>query len=137
MLGNDWHGHHAGPGAGDAGARLALLDVALPLEPVLRLLALVLVIVPATWAFATGVLRPIFRKLRPVQVARRIENHLPGIHNRLVSCIDLENATTRNETSQSPEFTRRLVQEALERIRGFRPSKVIDGRRPAGPCSSP
>src|SRR5271157_3161726 len=71
-------------------ALLSLLDLALPLEPVLRLLALVLVIVPATWALATGVVRPICRRLRPVQVARRIEAHLPGIHNRLVSCIDLE-----------------------------------------------
>ncbi len=109
-------------------ALLSLLDLALPLEPVLRLLALVLVIVPASWALATGVVRPIFRRLRPVLVARRIEVHLPGIHNRLVSCIDLENARTRNEAPQSLEFYHRMVQEALERIRGFRPSKVIDGR---------
>ena len=109
-------------------ALLSLLDLALPLEPALRLLALIMVIVPASWAFVTGVVRPIFRRLRPVNVARRIEAHLPGIHNRLVSCIDLENDRSRNESPQSPEFYRRLVQEALERIRGFRPSKVIDGR---------
>jgi hypothetical protein len=109
-------------------ALLSSLDLALPLEPLLRLAALVLVIVPATWAFVSGVLRPLLRRLRPVGVARRIEDHLPGIHNRLVSCIDIDSAKRKQGTHYSPEFYRRLVQEAVERIRGFRPSKVIDGR---------
>ena len=107
-------------------ALVSLLDLAVPLAPLLRLLALVLVIVPAVWAFLAGVVRPLFRRLRPVQVARRIEAHLPGIHNRLVSCIDIENAG--KAARFSAEFYRRMVQEALERIRGFRPGKVIDGR---------
>jgi hypothetical protein len=107
-------------------ALLSLLDLAMPLAPLLRLAALVLVIVPAAWAFLAGVVRPLFRRLRPVQVARRIETHLPGIHNRLVSCIDIENAGKK--AHYSTEFYRRLVQEAVERIRGFRPSRVIDGR---------
>jgi hypothetical protein len=109
-------------------ALLSLLDLAVPLEPLLRLAALGLVIVPAAWAFVTGVVRPAFRRLRPVWVARRIEDHLPGIHNRLVSCIDIDSGRTKNEKPHSQEFCRRLVQEAAERIRGFKPSKVIDGR---------
>jgi hypothetical protein len=107
-------------------ASAALLDLAIPLLPALRLLALGLVVVPATWALATGVVRPLFRKLHAVHVARRIEAHLPGIHNRLVSCIDLEEGT--KQVRPSPEFHRRLIQEAVERIRGFRASKVVDGR---------
>jgi hypothetical protein len=105
---------------------LALVDLAIPLVPVLRLIALGLVVVPTAWAFISGVIRPLLRRLRPVQVARRIENHLPAIHNRLVSCVDLENGGIRARVS--PEFHRRLVTETLERIRGFRPGKVIDGR---------
>jgi len=107
-------------------AVLAMLDLAVPLLPFFRLVGLILVVVPAAWAFLMGVMRPLLRRLRPLQVARRIEAHLPGIHNRLVSCIDVETGGTT--TQYSPEFYRRLVQEAVDRIRGFRPRKVIDGR---------
>ncbi|MDR3635188.1 MAG: hypothetical protein P4L84_15395 [Isosphaeraceae bacterium] len=107
-------------------AVLALLDLALPLAEGLRVAALVLVVVPAAWAFATGVVRPLFRRLRPAQVARRIEQHIPGIHNRLVSCIDLDGRDTPRKLS--PEFHKRLVREALERIKGFHPRAVVDGR---------
>jgi hypothetical protein len=57
-------------------------------------------------------------------VARRIEAHLPGIHNRLVSCLDLD--TNEQKKQQSPAFYRRLLQEALDRIRGFRTRLVVD-----------
>src|SRR5690242_13807635 len=66
---------------------VALLDLGLPLWTWFRLAALVAVVVPTVWALIAGVVRPLFRRLRPVQVARRIETHIPGIHNRLVSCI--------------------------------------------------
>jgi len=107
-------------------AGAALLDLAMPQESGLRLTALVLVVVPAAWAFVMGVLRPLARRLRPTQVARRIEAHIPGIHNRLVSCIDLDSAPKKAKTS--PDFYRKLVQEALEKIRGFNPRKVVDAR---------
>jgi hypothetical protein len=109
------------------------VDLLAPLAwPGLRLAALLLVIVPASWAFFAGVVRPLFRRLRSTQVARRIETHIPGIHNRLVSCIDLANKP--DDGRRSTAFYRRLVGEALERIRGFRPSKVVDflGLRRAG-----
>lgn len=104
----------------------SLLDLAMPLVPALRVVALVVVVVPASWAFVNGVVRPLARRLRPVQVARRIERQIPGIHNRLVSCIDLDSLASK--ARQSPEFYRKLVQEALERIRGFHPRKVVDAR---------
>jgi hypothetical protein len=62
--------------------------------------------------------------LKPGFVARRIEAHLPGIHNRLVSCLDL--AANGQAARYSAAFHRRLVAEALERIRGFRPWNVVD-----------
>lgn len=101
------------------------VDMVLPLWwPVLRLLGLLLIVVPASWALVVGVLRPLFRRLSAGHVARRIEGHIPGIHNRLVSCIDL--AAQNGEQKASPAFYRRLIGEALERIRGFRVSKVVD-----------
>jgi hypothetical protein len=104
-------------------AAVALADLLVPLWPVFRLTGLLLVVVPAVWAFIVGVVRPLFRRLRPGQVARRIEKHIPGIHNRLVSCIDL---AENQQPTHSPAFYRRLLTEALERIKGFRARTVID-----------
>src|SRR5262249_44452004 len=102
---------------------VTLADLLVPLWPAFRLTGLLLVVIPATWAFFVGVVRPLFRRLPPTQVARRIEKHIPGIHNRLVSCIDL---AEQRQATTSPAFYRRLLTEALERIRTFRPRAVID-----------
>jgi hypothetical protein len=66
----------------------------------------------------------LFRRLNRVLVARRIEKEIPGIHNRLVSCVDF----TDNDAGDfhSKAFHRRLVTEAVERIRDFRLQNVID-----------
>jgi hypothetical protein len=103
---------------------LPFVDVVVPIDPILRCAALVLVVVPAVLAFLHGVVRPLFRRLGPTQVARRIEAHLPDIHNRLVSAIDLEGKA--DSRSVSPVFLRRLLSEALERIRAFRPRMILD-----------
>jgi hypothetical protein len=105
---------------------LACLDLLTPLWPTMRFAALLLVVVPSVWAFVTGVLRPLFRRLSNGHVARRIETHLPGVHNRLVSCVDI--AEDKRPKGYSPEFYRRLLSEALERIRNFRPASVVDFR---------
>ena len=103
---------------------LPLVNVIVPLDPILRCVALFLIVVPAGLAFLQGVVRPLFRRLGPTLVARRIESHLPGIHNRLVSAIDLERADPA--TKPSPVFLRRLLTEALERVKGFRPTRILD-----------
>lgn len=102
----------------------AVLDLIVPLWPSFRFVALMLVVVPALWSFIAGVVRPLLRNLGPRRVARTIEQHIPKIHNRLVSCVDLKDAGNRQTVS--PAFYRRLVTEALERIRGFQPSKILD-----------
>src|SRR5262249_40555920 len=58
----------------------------IPVDSLLRLVALLLIVVPAGWAFFAGVVRPLCRRLAAVHVARRIEEHITGVHNRLVSC---------------------------------------------------
>ncbi|HEV7224674.1 MAG TPA: hypothetical protein VGN42_18330 [Pirellulales bacterium] len=105
---------------------LACLDLLSPMWPTMRFMALLLVVLPSGWAFFTGVLRPLFRRLSNGHVARRIETRLPGVHNRLVSCVDI--AEDKRPKGHSPEFYRKLVGEALERIRNFRASTVIDKR---------
>ena len=116
---------------------VTILDVLLPLDfyrplnyfqplgSIPRLIFLLAVLVPAGFTLLVGVVLPLLRRLAAGEVARRIETHLPGIHNRLVSCIDL---SANHQPGYSPAFYRRLVTEALERIRAFQPSAVIDRR---------
>jgi len=105
---------------------MSLLDVVIPLWPAFRLAALLLIIVPTALAFLGGVVLPLLRPLAPGQVARRIEAKIPGIHNRLVSCLDL---TAQNNGKPFSAFFRRLVGEAIERVRGFRARMVVNFQR--------
>jgi hypothetical protein len=102
---------------------VSLADVALAFREWLRLTGLLLVAVPSAWAFVNGVLRPLFRKMTSRFVARRIEATLPGIHNRLVSVVDLD---AEKQKKFSLAFVRRLISEAIERVKNFRPSAVVD-----------
>ena len=90
-----------------AAALVVAVDLLLPLlqlpywlahgcDSGLRLASLCLVVAPPAVAFLVGVLFPLFRRLTTGRVARRIEAHIPDIHNRLVSCIDLEAARPGN-----------------------------------------
>lgn len=126
LLRSTWVATGVGLTAGLLGAALVAttgIDMLVPLPQWLRLTALLLIVVPTAWACFTGVARPLFRRLAPTHVARRIEKQLPGIHNRLVSCIDLE---AKGTLDVSPTFHRRLLTEALDRIRAFRPRQVLD-----------
>lgn len=103
---------------------VVLFDIASPLQPALRFIGLLLIVVPTAWAFFVGVVKPLVRRLTRVMVARRIEQELPNIHNRLVSAVDLE----RNGqlARQSHSFHHRLINEAFERVRDFRLRQVLD-----------
>lgn len=101
-----------------------LLDLILVLWPSFRLIALMAVLIPTLLALAWGVLRPLFRRITRRAVARRIEAQLPGIHNRLVSCVDLESSAQAKSVSAS--FYKKLLSEAIARIQGFQPQKLLD-----------
>lgn len=103
---------------------VAIIDLVVPLWPAFRFIALLLVVLPSAALFFTGIVRPLFRRLGPTRVARTIEQQIPGIHNRLVSCVDL--AASDKRSAVSPAFFQRLVSEAVERIRGFQATKVVD-----------
>ena len=102
----------------------ATADLLLALWPSFRWVALAIVVIPAGWAFIMGVLRAGLRRLGSRNVARRIENHIPQMHNRLVSCMDL--AADRDGHPLSPAFRQRLVEETAERVRDFDPRRVLD-----------
>lgn len=103
-------------------AVVGLFDLIVPLWPAFRFAALLLVAVPTIGVVFIGVIRPLVRRLTQVMVARRIEQELPGIHNRLVSCIDL----SRNGQQHSQSFHQRLIQEAYSRVSDFSPRRVLD-----------
>ena len=102
---------------------VTMLDLTVPLWPAFRFTGLLFIAVPTIWAFVVGVARPLFRRLTQVTVARRIEQELPGIHNRLVSCVDLSNNGSQRH---SQAFYHRLIHEAWERVREFQPRRVLD-----------
>ena len=103
---------------------VAVVDMLVPLGPVARTLYLLIVVLPTLAALGLGVVRSLYRELPEGHVARRIEAHIPRIHNRLVSCIDLvANWQTHH---YSPAFCRRLVGETVERVRSFQPAMVVD-----------
>lgn len=104
---------------------VSLGDLAVPLQPWFRLVGLLLVVVPSGVAFFNGVIRPLFRRMTARFVARRIESQLPGIHNRLVSCVDLD---AQKQQKFSLAFLQRLIREAIERVKDFRPWSVVDQR---------
>jgi len=105
---------------------VSLLDLAIPLGTLWRLAALVLVVIPSLLAAYAGVIRPLFRRLSNSGIARLIESHLPGIHNRLVSVVDLDQPGAPRP--MSPTFHRRLVSETLSRVAPFRAGTVVDRR---------
>jgi hypothetical protein len=105
----------------------ALIDLAITLWPSFRWIVMAMVVVPVAWSFVMGVLRSALRRLGSRGIAHRIEQHIPKIHNRLVSCVDLAAGT--EELELSPAFRQRLIEEATERVRSFDPMRVVDVRR--------
>jgi hypothetical protein len=109
-------------------AAAGLFDVIAPLNTVFRAVALAAVILSAGWALLAIVAGAIVRRISTVEVARHIEAQLPGIQNRLVTALELER-TSGPTTAESPAFYYRLVDEAVERTRGFRARRVVGFQR--------
>src|SRR5258708_40156674 len=61
------------------------IDLIAPLGVPLRVAALLLTAAPAATAFVVGVVRPALRRLRSVEVARRIRAPIPRMPNPLVA----------------------------------------------------
>lgn len=106
---------------------VSLIDLLVyTLPPWLRLTGLLCIVIPTLWVCFLGVIRPLCRRLTEVIVARHIEREIPGIHNRLISCIDLARNGSTETGIHSQAFHVRLVNEALSRIADFSPRKVLD-----------
>jgi hypothetical protein len=126
LLRSAWGATGLGFTAGTALAVLlvaALADMAVPLiGPYTRLPGLIVFGLLTAYAFSVGFVVPMLRRLGAVEIARKIESKIPGMHSRLVSCVDLDER--RNQVS--PAFYKRLVRESLDRIGNYRPASVVD-----------
>jgi hypothetical protein len=128
LLRGSWGAVGVGQTLGLAFAALALVTAADMLAPLVapwvRLAGLGLFVVPTLAIFVWKGVIPLSRRLRNVEVARRIESRIPGMHSRLVSCMDLAG----REGEVSPAFYRKLVDESLDRIGKYRSTSVVDFR---------
>lgn len=111
----------------------AAIDMLAPLPVPLRVTAFIMLAAIAAAAVVGLVLRPALRPPTVQDIAFRIERMIPGMHNRLVTVIDLHN---RNGAAAVDEaFANRLVQQTNDRLAGYkaewvaRPTPV---RRSAG-----
>jgi hypothetical protein len=128
LLRGSWGAIGIGLTLGFALAVLAIVttaDMLVPLVgPWVRLAGLLLFSVPTIVVLVWKCLLPLSRRLRGVEIARRIESKIPGMHSRLVSCMDLAG----READVSSAFYRKLVDESLDRIGKYRSTSVVDFR---------
>ena len=101
-----------------------LLDLAAPLSVPLRVAAV------CTWwavvaaAGAAFVLLPAVRRPLLDTVSLRIEKALGGIHNRLLTVVDLARGGHAGRTLE-PDMVERLLAQTQAQLSGFRPSRVV------------
>jgi hypothetical protein len=101
-----------------------LLDLAAPLSVPLRVAAV------CTWwavvaaAGAAFVLLPAVRRPLLDTVSLRIEKALGGIHNRLLTVVDLARGGHAGRTLE-PDMVERLLEQTQAQLSGFRPSRVM------------
>ena len=101
-----------------------LLDLAAPLSVPLRVAAV------CTWwavvaaAGAAFVLLPAVRRPLLDTVSLRIEKALGGIHNRLLTVVDLARGGHAGRKLE-PDMVERLLAQTQAQLSGFRPSRVV------------
>lgn len=89
--------------------------------PWIRLPCLFFVLIPTCVLFIR-VVWCYTQSWQPTEVARRIEAHVPGMNQRLVSCLDLLN----KQATISPAFFGKLLTETLARVHHFQPRSIVN-----------
>lgn len=106
---------------------LAALDMLTPLEVPMRMAAASALALLATGAAGVCVARPIARPESISRVAHLIENAIKGMHNRLITALDLRReSANESEAKLADPFVQRLLEQTMQRLQGFSPSMVTD-----------
>ena len=101
-----------------------LLDLAAPLSVPLRVAAVCSWWVVVAAAGAAFVLLPAVRRPLLDTVSLRIEKALGGIHNRLLTVVDLARGGHAGRKLE-PDMVERLLAQTQAQLSGFRPSRVV------------
>jgi hypothetical protein len=99
------------------------LDLVFVLPDFARWIAFLAAVGVASSVLVRRVLRPLFARLPLFGVALRIERQLPGMHNRLVTALDMANA---DRPPESEPFFGVVVRQAADRLEGYRPGAIVD-----------
>ena len=101
-----------------------LLDLAAPLSVPLRVAAVCSWWAMVAAAISAFVLLPAVRRPLLDTVSLRIEKALGGIHNRLLTVVDLARGGHADRTLE-PDMVERLLEQTQAQLSGFRPSRVV------------
>jgi len=101
-----------------------LLDLAAPLSVPLRVAAVCTWWAVVATAGAAFVLLPAVRRPLLDTVSLRIEKALGGIHNRLLTVVDLARGGHAGRKLE-PDMVERLLAQTQAQLSGFRPSRVV------------
>ncbi|MBK8098212.1 MAG: hypothetical protein IPK26_13960 [Planctomycetes bacterium] len=115
------------PGA--AIALFFLLDHALRLPAPIRLFHTAAVTVLLGWAIARFLRYPLSRHFAATDVAILLERTFPGLHQRLVSAIQLKDVPAGDLRNQSPAMIAALLQETATAARALPLERLFDGQR--------
>ncbi|QNN23119.1 DUF4175 domain-containing protein [Planctomycetales bacterium ZRK34] len=74
-----------------------------------------------------GVIWPTIRRPKPAEVALRMERTIGGMHNRLLTLLDLESRPA--DDPPKPVFVHRLIQQTRQKLTGYRIEHVADPTR--------
>src|SRR5262245_7404569 len=99
------------------------VDMLLPMSHFFRFAAWFILLAAFFGLIFWGVVRPAMRPPAMQDVAFKIEQTIPGMHNRLVTVLDLH--SQNGSAKADPAFVRRLVDQTHKRLQQFRLENVI------------
>ncbi|MCC6581435.1 MAG: hypothetical protein IT440_13440 [Phycisphaeraceae bacterium] len=101
---------------------LSLTDLVMPLPVSLRIAAAMVFYLLASGLLAAGVLWPLGKPISRQQVALRIERSIPGMHNRLITVLDM---AQHPREGIDEAFVRRLIDQTRAKMRDYHVSQVV------------
>ena len=109
----------------------ACVDMVMPFSVPMRVIIFYsFLLLPLVLAFFT-IIRPAFERMPLQKVALRIEALFPGMHNRLVTVLDLIHGTANTNVIQAiagEGFAERLLEQTRSRLANFTPGLVANLR---------
>lgn len=103
----------------------ASVDMVVPLPTALRVAVCTVFWLLTLTIALTGIAWPAIRRMREEQIALRIEKTIPGMHNRLLTVLDVC-AGARADLDAS--FLARLIEQTRQKLEGYRVEHVVSPR---------